>query len=289
MPLSPLSRRSLMTAGLAAAVGATLTSSSKAEVAQNPLPAADRLRGLKLAVASYTFRQKALEPTIQGIQKVGLSYVSIKDAHLPLKSTADERKAVAAQFKAAGITPLSCGVVALGNKMPTMRQAFEYARDAGIPTIVCAPVADALHDLEGLVKEFDIRLAIHNHGPGDKWPTPNEIYPAIKALDPRIGLCVDVGHTARAGADPAECITKYKDRVFDIHLKDVDAIKKEGKPVEVGRGVLDLRSILAALIETKFQGLVSFEYEKDGADPLPGLAESVGYVRGILSDLKTSV
>jgi len=108
----------------------------------------------------------------------------------------------------------------------------------------------------------------------------------IKDLDPRIGLCIDVGHTARAGADPAECIRKYKDRLFDCHMKDIDGVTPKSKPIEVGRGQLDIRGMFQALLDIQYPHLVSFEYEKDGNDPLPGLAESVGYVRGILSDME---
>jgi sugar phosphate isomerase/epimerase len=284
-----------MTAGLASAVGLALSNSpafgQKYKPADtNPLPANDRTRGLKLSVASYTFRQKPLEPTIAGIKTVGISYVSIKDFHLPLKSTPEQRKEVAEKFKKAGITPLSCGVISLPSKPATLRQAFEYARDAGIPTIVGSPAVEALPEVDALVKEFDIKVAIHNHGPEDmkKWPTPHEVWEGIQKFDPRIGLCIDVGHTARAYADPADCIRKYHERLYDVHLKDENAADPKGKPVEVGRGVLDIRGILQALVDVKYQHLVSFEYEKDGPEPLPGLAESVGYVRGILAGINVA-
>lgn len=288
-----LTRRQWMTAGVASAVGLALSTSSADaydKATLNPLAADQRTRGLKLSVASYTFRQKPLEPTIAGIKTVGLSYVSIKDMHLPLKSTPEERKQVAEAFKKAGITPLSCGVIALPSKPATLRQAFEYARDAGIPTIVASPAVEALPAVEELVKEFDIKVAIHNHGPEDKakWPTPHEVWEGVQKLDPRVGLCIDVGHTARAGADPAECIRKYHERLYDVHLKDENEAQPKGKPVEVGRGVLDIRGIMQALVEVKYPYLVSFEYEKDGPEPLPGLAESVGYVRGILAGINVA-
>ena len=254
-------------------------------VAGLPAFSAEKLP-IKLGVATYTFRKFNLEDTIKGIRQVGLDYVSIKDFHLPLKSTKEERQRVAKAFRDAGITPMSCGVITLKNDEPSARNAFEYARDAGIPTIVCNPDPAAMSMLEKLVKEFDIRLAIHNHGPEDKrWPTPYEIYAAIKPLDKRIGICNDVGHTLRAGKDPAESILKCADRTHDVHLKDIDKAAPDGKCVEGGKGVLDLKSVLAALVKIGFQGVAAFEYEKDADSPLAGLDETAKHTKKLLASL----
>jgi inosose dehydratase len=244
---------------------------------------ADPWRGLKPGVASYTLRKLPLEAAIRGIQRVGLRYVSIKDFHLALTSSTDERKAVAARFKEAGITPLSCGNVTMQNDAADVRRAFEYARDLGLPTIVCSPHPDSLPILDAMVKEFDIRLAIHNHGPEDKrFPSPYDVWKAVEKHDRRIGLCIDVGHTARARVDPAEAIRKCRERLYDLHIKDIDSTAPDGNTVEAGRGVLDLPKVLRALLDVGYAHLVSFEYEKDEDDPLPGLAETVGYVKGLL-------
>jgi sugar phosphate isomerase/epimerase len=165
-----------------------------------------------------------------------------------------------------------------------VRQAFEYARDAGLPTIVCSPHPDSFPILDRMVKEYDIKLAIHNHGPEDRrFPTPRSVWDAVQRYDPRIGLCIDVGHTARAKADPAKAILDYRSRLYDLHFKD---ITPTGAPIEVGRGVLDKAAILRALLRIHYPYLVSFEYEKDADDPLPGLAESVGYTRGLLTSVR---
>ena len=244
---------------------------------------ADPWRGLKAGVASYTLRKLPLDAAIRAIQRVGLRYVSIKDFHLALTSGAAERKAVAARFKEAGITPLSCGNVTMQNDAADVRRAFEYARDLGLPTIVCSPDPDSLPLLDTMVKEFDIRLAIHNHGPEDKrFPSPYDVWKAVELYDRRIGLCIDVGHTARAKVDPAEAIRKCSERLYDLHIKDIDSTAPDGHTVEAGRGVLDLPKVLRALLDVRYPHLVSFEYEKDEDDPLPGRAESVGYVKGLL-------
>jgi sugar phosphate isomerase/epimerase len=216
-----------------------------------------------------------------------MNYVSIKDVHLPLKSTAEERKAVVRKFLEAGITPLSCGVVNMTNDEAQLRNAFEYARDAGIPTIVCKPTRESLPVLETFVKEFGIRLAIHNHGPEDKvWPSPLGVWEAIQKYDQRIGVCVDVGHTTRCGVDPIEAIRTCASRLYDLHLKDLSSKREKSQPIEVGRGVLDIRGILRALLEINYVYHVGLEHEKDMRDPIPGVAESIGYIRGILASMR---
>jgi sugar phosphate isomerase/epimerase len=190
-------------------------------------------------------------------------------------------------FRKAGLTPLSVGNVTMKTGEADIRTAFEYARDIGVPTIVCAPSHDALPVLDKMVKEYDIKLAIHNHGPEDKgfFPSPYDVMRAVENLDKRIGLCIDVGHTARAGVDPAESILKCQERVYDVHMKDISGMGDRNTPIEGGRGILDLKAIFAALLKIKFQGLVGIEYEKDARDPVPGLAESVGYFKGLLASM----
>ncbi len=285
---SGLSRRDLLRWGAASAAAATAAPllTQPAEAAAQA-PAEDPWRGLKIGVATYSLRTLPTEAAIKGVKRVGLKYASIKDSHLPRKSTLEERKAIIQQFIAAGITPLSCGNIGMSKDPANIRDAFQYAKDAGIPTIVCSPDPDSMATLDAMVKEFDIRIAIHNHGPEDKrFPSPYEAMKAVEKYDARMGLCIDVGHTMRAGVEPAEAIVKCRERVFDIHMKDITAKQPKAGVTEVGRGALDIPGILQALISINYQHLVGFEYEKDANDPLPGLAESVGYTRGVLRNLK---
>jgi sugar phosphate isomerase/epimerase len=284
---SPITRRDFAVfAGSAAAV-ATFAGRVPRSFAQSTDSGPDPWLGLKIGVASYTFSKLPLDVTIAGIRRVGVHYVSIKEAHLPLKSTAEQRKAVVAKFREAGITPLSCGNISMRGGESELRNAFEYARDAGIPTIVCAPSRENLPALDRLVKEFNIKLAIHNHGPEDRtFPSPLDVWKAVEGLDERVGLCIDVGHTARAGVDPVQAIRSCAARLYDVHLKDLVSREPRAKVIEVGRGVLDIRGILQALRDIGFGGHVGLEHEKDMNDPLPGVAESIGYIRGTLASMK---
>ena len=277
-----LSRRDLIKTGFCAAASLPVIG-LRTTVAKEP----DPWQGLKVGVASYTLRKLPLPEAIKAIQRVGLHYVSIKDFHLALTSTAAARRAVAQQFKDAGITPLSCGNITMQNDEANVRQAFEYARDAGLPTIVCSPHPDSMPLLDRMVKEFNIKLAIHNHGPEDKrFPSPYDVWKAVQPYDKRIGLCIDVGHTARAKVDPAEAIVKCRERLYDLHVKDINSTEPNGTTIEAGRGVLNLRAIIQAALKIQYPYLFSIEYEKDADDPLPGLAETVGYLRALLAGVK---
>ena len=288
--MSKFQRRRLLQAGAFAALVPTLPSLSFASTYSRSEDPKDVWHGLKVGVATYSLRELPIEKAIQAVTQVGLKYVSIKNVknHIDLSHSKEERKQRAQMFRDAGIVPLSVGNVSMRKGEEEARQAFEYARDIGVTTIVCSPSHDAMPFLDKLVKEFDIKLAIHNHGPEDKgfFPSPYDVMRAVEKFDKRIGLCIDVGHTARAGVDPAESIIKCQERLYDIHLKDISALGDKNTPIEAGRGILDSKSILDALLKIKFQGHVGFEYEKDGKDPIPGLAESVGYCKGILSGLK---
>lgn len=283
----PSRRNLLATTALAAAaipLGAVRGQQELVQPRVSERPRDDPWRGLRVGVATYSLRGLKVEEAIAAIQRVDLKYASIKDVHLRMEAPQSWRHAVARKFKEAGITIASCGVVNMDADEAKLRAAFEYAKDISAPVIVCSPHPDALPALDNLVKEFDLKLAIHNHGPGDtKFPTPYEALKAAEKFDPRIGLCIDVGHTARAGRDAAQAIRDCRERLYDVHLKDVANPQQRGPEVELGRGHLDVREILQTLADIQFAYHVGIEHEKDPKDPLPGLAESVGYARGILA------
>jgi sugar phosphate isomerase/epimerase len=277
-------RRAVLAAAAALPMSAALAQQELVQPKVPERPRSDPWRGLRMGVASYSLRGMKVEDAIEGIKRVDLKYASIKDVHLRLEAPQSWRHAVARKFKEAGITPISCGVINLDNDEAKARAAFDYAKDIHVPVIVCSPHPDSFPILDKLVKEYDIKLAIHNHGPTDKkFPGPYEAYDAAQKYDQRIGLCIDVGHTAKTGQDVAESIRKFKDRLYDVHLKDVFNPAQRGPEVELGRGHLDVRGILQALLDVKYEYHVGLEHEKDPKDPLPGLAESVGYAKGVLA------
>jgi sugar phosphate isomerase/epimerase len=248
-----------------------------------------RENGLRLGVTTYSLRNMALDDAIATVKSLRLSNIALFKNHCNWETASlDECRAIGAKLQAAGLTLTGSGVVNLPNDEAKCRKAFENVKAAGMRTMVCKPDLDALPLVEKLVKEFDQKLAIHNHGPEDKvYPTPEVAWNAVKLLDPRLGLCIDVGHTQRFGDDAATAIRKYAARLYDVHMKDSVAVVGANKdiPVEVGAGRLDIRGMLRALLEVKYAGVVAFEYEKVAGNPVVGLAESVGFVRGALAAL----
>ncbi|MBN1805704.1 MAG: sugar phosphate isomerase/epimerase [Sedimentisphaerales bacterium] len=237
----------------------------------------------QLGLASYTLRKFNLDDTLAMTKRLGLKYVCFKSCHLPLDSTPDHIRAVVEKVEDAGLMLYGGGVIYMG-KEDEVHQAFDYARAAGMKVIVGAPAPQLLPLVDEKVKKYDIKVAIHNHGPGDKtYPTPAGIYEKIKDLDKRIGICHDIGHTIRVGSDPIASSEEVADRLLDIHIKDVSQATPQGHAVEVGRGVINIPEFLKTLMKIDYSGIVSFEYEKDAEDPMAGLAESVGYVRGVLA------
>lgn len=281
-------REALKTAALGALALPLLNVRSLAAEPAAPAaaPAKERLR---LGVATYSTRTLSLDDTITACKALRITNAGVFRAHLPWETaTPAEARAVADKFRAAGIAITGTGVVNLPNDEAACRKAFENAKVASLATMVCKPDLVALPLIEKLAKEYDQKLAIHNHGPEDKlYPGPADVWKAVSSLDAHIGLCIDVGHTMRTGVDPAAAVKQYAARVYDLHLKDslagVGAMKDI--PTEVGTGTMDIRGILRALIEIKYTGVVAFEYEKVAANPVTGLAESVGYVRGMLASM----
>jgi inosose dehydratase len=281
-----LTRRTLIKTAAFGALALPALGSASLRAAESTAGAKEKLR---LGVATYSLRALTLDAAIETIKALRIANAGVFRAHCDWeKVSADEARAVAAKFKAAGIAITGSGVVNLTTDEAKNRKAFENVKAAGMATMVCKPTLEALPLVEKLAKEYDQKLAIHNHGPEDDvWPSPYDVWKAIQPLDARIGMCLDVGHTRRAGVDPVEAIRKCAPRIYDVHLKDSTAIvgSKADMPVEIGAGNMDILGMLRALLEIKYRGVVAFEYEKSTGNPVIGLTESVGYVRGMLAVL----
>ncbi len=238
---------------------------------------------LPVGIAGYTFAKFDLDKSIAMMKRIGVYNLSLKEIHVPLNSSQETINAALAKFKEANINVYTVGVIYMKTK-EAVDQAFAYAKKVGVTMIVGAPSYDVLDYAEEKVKEYNIKLAIHNHGPEDAlYPGPKDVYDRIKNKDPRMGLCIDIGHATRAGVAVDKAVKEYKDRLFDLHIKDVSKAEKDGKAIEIGRGVIDFPALVKALRKTGYKGVCSIEYEKDMADPMAGIAESIGYFKGVMA------
>lgn len=281
MSINKHNRRSFMKlAAAAAAVSITKTNNTFSQAAL-PIPSESNEPKFKLGLASYTLREFKLDQVLQICKKLDLKYLCFKDVHLALNSTPEQISEAVKKVNDSGCELYAGGVIYMTNENQ-VNQAFDYAKAAGMKIIIGSPNHNLLPLVDKKVQEYDIKVAIHNHGPGDRnYPTAESVYELIKDMDKRIGLCLDIGHTKRLGLDPSDDASKYKDRLLDVHIKDVTSADSRGGPIEIGRGVIDIPKFLKTLRTTNYTGIVSFEYEKDPSDPVAGLAESIGYVRGV--------
>ena len=281
-----LNRRDFVRTGLLGSVALSMANVPAAISGASSSSERDPDHGLKLGLTSYTFKNFSLDQAIAMTREAGLKYISLKDMHLPMNSSPAERREAHKKVEAAGLILMGGGVIYIKNNEDEIRDIFEYAKDAGMPTIICSPDPEALDGVEKAAKQYDLRIAIHNHGPGDKrYPSPLDVLRLVKDRDARMGLCIDVGHTVRLGEEPVSVIEKCASRLNDFHMKDVTAATANGKAIEVGKGVIDIPAVLKALIRVKYSHHVALEYEANADDPMPGVKGSIAYIRRVLAGI----
>src|SRR5579864_4408660 len=256
--------------------------------ASTPTPFAEEAAPIRLGLASYTFRNFSRAQMIGFMKQLNVFSLNAKDVkdHLPMDP--HEEDSALADYAAAGIELHAAGAIYFPkDEDADIRPKFEYCKRAGIDVIVAGdPASETLPRIEKFVKEYDIRVAIHNHGPEDKlWRSPLDVLKAVKDMDPRIGCCIDVGHTVRAGTDVVQAIHEAGPRLLNVHMKDLTNFERKESQVAVGDGVMPVRRMFEALIATNYQGFVDLEYETHPDDPMPGVIASFAYMRGVLEGM----
>ncbi len=269
---------------LAAACVTTSTVPTLAE----PLQAVEKPSPIHLGLASYTFRSFTRAQLLEFMKQLNLTDLNCKDIkdHLPM-DPALEAQALA-DYAAAGIKLHAAGTIGFPkDDDDDIRSQFEYCKRGGISVIVAGdPAPETLPRIEKFVKEYNIQFAIHNHGPEDKiWHSPLDVLKAVKSMDPRMGCCIDVGHAVRAGTDVVQAIHEVGPRLFDMHIKDLANFQSRDSQVDVGDGIMPIRGIFEALIAIQYKGFVDLEYEIHGDNPMPGVIESFGFMRGVLAGM----
>src|SRR6266404_3817091 len=281
-----LSRRDFARSGAIAAAGLAAAPGDVFALTQQHVPAADS--PIRFGVASYTFRNFTRAQMIAFLKQLNVLALNAKDVKDHLPTDPQQEAAALADYAAAGVKLHAAGTIYFPkDEDADIRSKFEYCKRADIPVIVAGdPAPETLPRIEKFVKEYDIRFAIHNHGPEDKlWHSPQDVLKAVKSMDPRMGCCIDVGHTARAGADVVQSIREAGPRLFNVHMKDLTSFQSKESQVPVGEGIMPVKKIFEALIAMRYQGFVDLEYEIHPDDPMPGVISSFAYMRGVLAGL----
>jgi len=281
-----LSRREFVRSG--AIVAGVCAASSEVFALAKERPPTDGASAIRLGMASYTFRNFSRAQMIGFLKQLNASELNAKDVKDHLPTEPQQEAAALAEYAAAGIRLHAAGTIYFQKDEDTdIRGKFEYCKRAGIGVIVAGdPAPGTLPRIEKFVKEYDIRIAIHNHGPEDKfWRSPLDVLNSVKGMDPRIGCCIDVGHTVRAGTDVVQAIHEAGPRLFNLHMKDLRNSQDKESQVTVGEGILPVRKMFEALIAVKYKGFVDLEYEINPDDPMPGIVKSFAYMRSVIAGL----
>ncbi|KAA6324046.1 Inosose dehydratase [termite gut metagenome] len=239
------------------------------------------VNSFKLGMAGYTFVNFDLDTTLKTLERLDIHHLCIKNFHLPFNSTDDEIRAFHAKCAAHGVTGYGVGPIYMKSEKE-IDDGFEYAKRVGVKLIVGVPNYELLPYVDKKVKEYDFRYAIHLHGPDIiTYPDATDVWKHTKDLDPRVGMCFDIGHDLRNNCDPVEDLKKYHTRIFDMHIKDVTDNSKAGRGIEIGRGKINFPALIKMMRKVNYTDMCSLEYEKDMKDPFLGIAESIGYFKAL--------
>ena len=288
MPKNRLTRRNFVQAA-AAGVGTLAVSNTLIGNAVNlsSSASASDASPIRLGIASYTFRNFSRTQMIAFMKQLHISALNAKDVkdHLPMEP--QQEQTALADYSAAAIIPHAAGVIYFDkDEDADIRAKFEYCKRANINVIVAGPNPETLPRVEKFAKQFDMRIAIHNHGPEDKlWHSPLDVLKSVNGMDQRIGCCIDVGHTVRAGTDVVQAIREVGPRLFNVHMKDLTNFQSKESQVPVGEGIMPVKKIFEVLGAMKYKGFVDLEYEVHADDPMPGVIESFAYMRGVLAGM----
>lgn len=243
---------------------------------------------LKLGIQLYSLRGYPVQDALKHAKELGFSQVEFYSGMLATDASAETIADVKKQVEQLGLQISAHGVNRLSKDAAANRKLFEFAKALGIPTLTADPDPDSFANLDELVKEFDIRIAIHNHGPTHRFNKVGDVLRAIEGHDARIGACADLGHYIRSGEQPVEVIRALKGRLYGVHLKDFAEMKDKTKGVVLGKGHLDCEQVFFALQQVGFpaNGALSLEYEENPKNPLAEIQECVSVAKAALKKVE---
>ena len=290
-PDEKVARRTFVKVAALGAVSAALTGPAALDAAESRrerrVAHAAKNFGLKLGVASYSLRNFPRVKAIEMTKALGTPYINLKSVHLPYDASPAEIAEARREIASAGLQIVGGGMITFDvDSDEGIQKYFDYARAAGMPLMVSTCHPAMLPRVEIFAKRYNIKVAIHNHGPEDnEFPSPYDVLKAVRNMDPLVGLCIDIGHTVRTGTDVVQAVADAGPRLLDMHAKDLRDLKVKESQCIVGEGRIPIVEIFRRLEAMRYRGYVNLEYEIDENDPLPGMKQSFAYMRGVLAGL----
>ncbi len=245
----------------------------------------DPYAGFKMGLQSYSLRGFDVEKALEHTQMLGLKYWEAYPKHIPEGSVPKHIEEQKAKLAKAGVTLMSYGVLGFDGNEAAARTHFDFAKAMGIVSLSADPTPDkkTFDMLDKLVAEYDVAIAIHNHGPGHRYNKISDVLAVVKDRHPKIGACVDTGHYLRSDEDPVQAIEQLGARVFGVHLKDVKSIVADDKRSKqfkiLGEGDLNVVGCLRALKKLNYGYCLAIEYEENPQNPLSDLEVCLKHVR----------
>ena len=253
-----------------------------------------RIKKLPLGMQAWTFRKFSFFETLEKVKELNLRYLEAYPGQVVNKDNPDLKfdhnldqdqiELIKQKLKEFGISVVNYGVVGFENNESSMRQVFEFAKVMGIRTIVTEPKFEDYSLIEKMVKEYNIRVAIHNHPEPTKYARPETVLEHIEGLDNRIGACVDVSHWLRSGVNVLEGLRMLKGHIIAIHLEDLDVFgSMEARTVPFGQGKVNVHDMLAELTLQNFDGILAIEHEQEDEayNPSPSIRKGLNYIKSI--------
>lgn len=286
-PASVPSRRQVLKMSCAAAVGGVIGSNVLGSLSNAYASANSAKAPFKLGIQIYSLRGFDVDKALQSAKDLGFEQVEFYDGMFPSNSTQEQIDALLKKVHDHGMSISGYGVVGFGADAAANRKLFEFAKKAKIKILTADPTPESFPSLNELVKEFDIKIAIHNHGPSHRYNKAVDVLRAIEKQDERIGACADLGHFIRSGEQPVEVIRTLQGRLYGIHLKDFAEMKEKTEGVILGKGHLNCKEVFDALVRAKFpaDGALSLEYEENPENPIEDIRKCVEIAKEALASL----
>ena len=274
-------RRRFLALTTAAAAGATIFDVPDIVAADDPY------QGLPIGVQSFSLRNYNVVEAVRHIQGMGLHFVEFFSKHLSPQATDQQLAENRKLLERAKVSISAHGVNRFSKDHAANRKVFEFAKRAGVRNITANPTLDAFDSLDKLVAEYNIRIAIHNHGPGALYDTIESVKKAVQGRHKLIGACVDTGHFIRSKEDPVKAVHELGPRVFGVHMKDEAKREKKSHNVVIGSVHLDVLGLFKGLKKVGFpaDGSLSLEYEANPTNPIDDMKQCLAVAREAIAKL----